>query len=172
MEGPAEVPALLSVPADCCVMVHIDQALTSLLAAKHELQAKAYTHILAILWVKIFSEDLHGIERIDLQHLSVFTCLHTVYIDATFYGLGIKTFIVQNFSAMPANIRKVVCHTHPYGAEDILDLVGNDAAELVLRCDLGWRYTVEGGCAWDHIFAEHVNEGDEHIRICHIAERT
>lgn len=86
-EGPAEVPALSSVPADCCVLVHINQA--SLLGAKHELQAKGYTHTLTILCVKVFTEDLHGVEKIDLQHLSVFTHLHTVYIDVAFYGYGI-----------------------------------------------------------------------------------
>lgn len=52
------------------------------------------------------------------------------------------------------------------------DSVGVDAAEVVLRCDLGWHYTVERSRAWDHHFVEHVKEGDEHNRICHIAERT
>lgn len=153
-------------------MVHIDQA--SLLTAKHELQAKGYTYILTKLWVTVFTEDLPGVERIDLQHLSMFTRLHIVYIDVAFYGHGIKTFLVQNSSAMPANIRKVVCHTYPYGAKDIIDLVGDDNAEIVLRCDLGWRYTVERGRAWDHYnyCEDHVEEGDEHNQICHIAKRT
>ena len=74
--------------------------------------------------------------------------------------------MVQNFSAMSANIRKVVCLTHAYETEHMLHSVDDGAAEVVLRCDLGWHYTVERGRAWDHYFV------DEHTQICYIARRT
>lgn len=167
-EDPTEVPTVSSVPADCCVMVHIGQP--CLLAAKHKLQAKGYTHILTTLWVTIYNSYPDGVERIDLKHLSVFTHLHTVYININFDGYGIKTFMVQNFSHMPANIQTVVCHTYPYNARNALDLVGNDAAEIVLRCDLGWDYKVERGRAWDRYFVDNLDMG-EGVQICHIAER-
>lgn len=115
---------------------------------------------MTILWFKVYTRDSPGIDRLNLQHLSDFTRLHTVYVEVSFLDRSI--FMVQGFAYLPANIRTVVCHQFPFETD-----LGE---EIVMRCDSGWHYKVEQGRAWDRCFVD--EHGDANTQICHTAERT